>query len=521
MATRTAPPAARLVSVAPDGAEYPLPTANAEHAALRTIAEGAERYRQAGREIVVVQGLGFVGSAVAAVLAGARAENGQPLFFVIGVDVADPSSYWKVAKVNSGESPVVSPDAELDALLAEAAGVNLFATTSGDAYALADVIVVDVHLSVENRVAKDPSDITVEMDGFRKAIRSIGRTMRTDALVLVETTVPIGACETVVDPILREERLARGISEPPLVAHAYERVMPGPRYVASIQRFPRTFAGMSPAAAARARAFLSSFIDTDSHPLWELPDTTSSELAKLLENSYRAASIAFIHEWTLLAEAIGVDLFQVVDSIRVRVGTHDNMRYPGFGVGGYCLTKDPLLAQWGALNLLASPAALEATLAAVETNFFMPLHAFDLAEELGGDLRGKSIAVCGLAYTAGVADTRNTATELLVERLTSAGATVRVHDPIVKRWPEVPAFVPVNLLSEALSGADGAIFAVPHSDYTDIESTTLAKLLAPGAFVVDAHNVLDDETARRLHDEGVLVAGVGKGHWRKQGFGGG
>src|SRR5207249_3311459 len=117
--------------------------------------------------------------------------------------------------------------------------------------------------------------------------------------------------------------------------------------------------------ATAARNFLNALIDTEKYPLTELADTSASEMAKLLENSYRAANIALIHEWTLLAEQVGVNLFEVVESIKVRKGTHDNIRYPGLGVGGYCLPKDPLLAQWSATHLFNTDIVLSMTLEAM------------------------------------------------------------------------------------------------------------------------------------------------------------
>ncbi len=343
--------------------------------------------------------------------------------------------------------------------------------------------------------------------------------MRADALVLVETTVPMGVCERVVLPILRKERLRRKIAEPVLLANTYERVMPGPGDVDSILAHRRTFAGVDKASAERARAFLSTVIDVEGQPLWELRDTASSELGKLLENSYRALNIAFIHEWTLLAEKIGINLFEVVDSIRVRTGTHDNMRYPGFGVGGYCLTKDSLLAQWSAANLFGVETVLEIILAGLKTNYDMPLHTLELAEDLaGGDLAGKTIAVCGVSYLADVADTRNSPTETLVDALIEKGARVRVHDPHVVTWLERPETVVLQSLEEALEGADGVVLAVPHDAYISLGAEGLAELTAGGAFVVDAQNVLTDAKARLLHDAGRRVIGVGKGHWRTEGY---
>jgi nucleotide sugar dehydrogenase len=508
-------------SLSPDGVVYPIPTEAEALSSFRETAEAAEAHRLRGGQVVVVQGLGFVGSAVAAAVASASDEAGAPLHYVVGVDLATPPSYWKIGKINEGQPPFRSPDAMLPPLFREAVHErkNLRATTCEAAYSLADVIIVDVHLDVEDRAVEDVEEIRVDIAGFEAAMHTVGRNMRADALVLVETTVPMGTCERVVLPILREERLRRGIEEPVLLANAYERVMPGPGYVDSIRAYWRTFAGVDEASAKRARAFLSTVIDVEGHPLWELGDTVSSELGKLLENSYRASNIAFMHEWTLLAERIGINLFDVVDSIRVRSGTHDNMRYPGFGVGGYCLTKDSLLAQWSAANLFGIDAKLGLTLAGLKTNYEMPLHTLELAEQVAGEeLAGKTVAVCGVSYLADVADTRNSPTETLVDALLEKGAQVRVHDPHVVSWIERPGTTVLQSMPEALRGADGVVLAIPHGAYVSLGADDLIELLERGAFVVDAQNVLTDAKAQLLHDAGFRVIGVGKGHWRTRRF---
>jgi nucleotide sugar dehydrogenase len=510
-------------SIAPDGTVYSIPTERTQQTQFDELAQKAASQRELGRQIVVVQGLGFVGSAVAAVIAAARDGAGEPLYFVIGVDLASPSGYWKVAKLNEGLAPIVSPDPELPRLIHEAVCKthNLYATVSEQAYALADVIVVDIQLDVRNRLADSAAEIKINLDSFGAAIHTIGRYMRPDALVLIETTVPAGTCEQLVLPILREERAPRGIDEPLLLAHAYERVMPGPNYINSIRHFWRTFSGIDEASTAKARDFLSSFIDTDSYPLWELEDTTSSELAKLLENSYRATNIAFIHEWTLLAERMGINLFAVIDSIRVRRGTHDNIRLPGFGVGGYCLTKDSLLAQWSANNWANQEVRLDMTLEALRINHRMPLHTLDLLKELAeGELTGKTIAVCGVAYLPEVADTRNSPTELLVDELFGAGAVVMVHDPYLTTWVERPDIPVTQALADCLRQADGIVFAVPHRAYRDLLANMIyqTSTASQPPLIVDAQNIISDEKAKVLHDAGCRLLGVGKGHWRKRGY---
>lgn len=502
------------LSIAPDGTTYPIPDADALAQSWTKLAGRAAEQQNLGRKIVAVQGLGFVGAAVAAVVAGARDTSGKPLYFVIGIDLATPDGYWKVARVNEGRMPVPSPDPTLPELMHAAVNVtrNLEASTSEEVYGLADIIIVDLPLDVADRFVESVDQVEIHRRPFEQAMRAIGRRMKPEALVLVETTVPVGACRHIVLPVLEAERQARGITAPVRLAHAYERVTPGPKYADSIRNFWRSFAGVDAPSAQAAQEFLSSFVDTARYPLWELSDTNASEMAKVLENSYRAVNIAFIHEWALFAERIGVNLFEVIDSVRVRKGTHDNMRLPGFGVGGYCLTKDPLLAQWSATKLFDTDVRLGMTLDGLRINNRMPLHTFDLTEELaGGDVRGKRILVCGVSYLPDVPDTRNTPAEVLVDALEGAGALICAHDPHLIKWPERPEVDLKQNLDECLALSEGVVLAVPHSAYKGMDWSR-------ASFLVDAQNGLNDTDAAALHNKGVRVAGVGKGHWRKLGY---
>jgi nucleotide sugar dehydrogenase len=505
-------------AVAPDGESFAIPPREEIEATAAAIVLQA---RAAGRPIVVVQGLGFVGAAVSAVVSNAVDERGAPRYFVIGTDLADPAGYWKIGKVEAGASPFSSPDPELERMIGKAAREhrNLRATASTSVYALADVVIVNVPLDVEDRTNTDRAAIGVRMGHFEVAMRSIGRVMREDALVIVETTVPIGTTRKVVQRILEEERAARGITTPALVAHSYERVMPGPRYIDSIRKFWRTFAGVDERSSAKARAFLSTIIDTAAFPLYELGDPTASELGKVLENSYRAANIAFIHEWSLAAEQLGVNLFEVVESVRVRKGTHDNLRYPGFGVGGYCLTKDSLLAQWSIGAMFGANVELGVTLRALDINYHMPLHTLGLARQLcGGSLAGKRVVACGVSYLADMPDTRSSPTELFLDALAKEGGVGVAHDPSVKWWPERPDIAVHQDLAACLAGADVLVLAVPHRAYVGMSAADWHALLPAGAVIVDAQNLLSDAKAAELHASGHRLLGVGKGHWKTKGY---
>src|SRR5439155_10539336 len=251
-----------------------------------------------------------------------------------------PEGVAKVDAINSGRFPIATEDTNLGEALAVAHGRgNLIATTDPRIYSFASVALVDIPLDV-TEIDGQP---TATLDGFRSAIRTLGQYMPADSLIVVETTVPPGATERVAAPELASALVLRNL--PPdavLLAHSYERVMPGAGYLDSIVNFWRAYAGVTPEAADACETFLSQVVNVDSYPLTRLTSPTASETAKVIENSYRATTIALMEEWGRFAEAVGIDLFEIIAAIRRRP-THSNIRRPGFGVGGYCLTKDPLL----------------------------------------------------------------------------------------------------------------------------------------------------------------------------------
>jgi nucleotide sugar dehydrogenase len=485
---------------------------------LNDIIRRAGDFKRTGRKVVVVQGLGFVGCAVAAAIAGAMVSDKRPLYFVIGVDLDTEEGIAKINAINAGLSPVDSPDPKLCELIRRGANENqnLCCTFNEEVYALADILVVNIPIDVKDRTQTEAEKIEVDTGSFRAAFSRIGHLINPQALIVVETTVPIGASQHLILPALREEFSKRGFYMEPQLVYSYERVMPGPKYVDSITKFWRTFSANNSRAALKAREFLSTFIDTEEFPLCELESLEGCELGKLLENSYRSANIALIYEWTLLAERIGVDLFSVIDSIRVRRGTHCNMRFPGFGVGGYCLTKDSLLAQWSLSNLFDSDITLDMTLEAIGVNYRMPMHTLELAREiLGRPLEGVGVLICGLSYLPGVPDTRNSPGELLYDQLLKAGAQVTIHDPIAHAWPQRPQAKLLGNLAECLHTAQLIIFTTAHGQYLDLE---VEKLAGSRPLLVDAQNVICDSRAAQLHGLGCALIGVGKGHWRARGY---
>ncbi|MCK9556503.1 MAG: nucleotide sugar dehydrogenase [Candidatus Cloacimonetes bacterium] len=505
------------VSIAPDGREYPLPTEQENEQERNLLLQITKEQRAKGRKIVAVQGLGFVGCVMASVVADAEDKDGNPVYFVHGHQRASKRSFWKVPVINTGVPPVSSSDPEVPEIFHRTVveKKNFRATSEDSVYSLVDVVVVDIQLDATKPAFGEAEKGYCDITAFREGIRMLGQHINPECLVLVETTVPPGTCQKVVKPILEEEFTKRGIDitqNPPLVAHSYERVMPGSKYVSSIRDFWRVFSGVNQKSIELCREFLSNVLNVEDYPLTQLDSTNASELAKTMENSYRATNIALTLEWARFAEQIGVDIFKVRDAIRKRKGTHDNLLRPSLGVGGYCLTKDPVLANWAMSALFGVKGRLSMAINSVNINDTMPLHTIEIIKREVEDVKNLRITVLGVSYLENVGDTRHSPSKTLVEFLRKDLAHVRTHDPYVEHWDELEEVTVEKDLPEILEGSEVVIFAVGHNQYKDMEPKDLVDMCKTRPLIVDCSNFLDDVTINKYKGLGCKVRGVGKGH---------
>jgi nucleotide sugar dehydrogenase len=445
---------------------------------------------------------------MALTVASARNEDGTPAFNVIGVELPTREGETKVKAINAGKLSVQSIDPCIEQAMALAwATGNFIATTRPEAYQLASVCVVDIPLDLAQHAEGRP---TVCYDGMKKAIRTIALHMQPGGLILVETTVPPGTCAKIVAPEIQATLGERGLPEDSiLLAHSYERVMPGASYLDSIVNYWRVYSGHTPQAADACERFLSQVINTKDYPLTRLTSTTASEIGKVLENSYRAMNIAFMEEWGRFAEALDIDLFEVISAIRKRP-THSNIRQPGFGVGGYCLTKDPLFAEVAAREIFHLPERVRFPFCkqAVELNQAMPLVSLNKLEELlGGSLRGKKVLLLGVSYRPDVEDTRCSASEIFVREARARGADVVCHDPWIHYWQELeielPKQIPPSMEMHAV------VFAVSHREYLQLDLMEWLGKNRP--IILDANQVLTKKQRADLEKLRCHLWSIGRG----------
>jgi nucleotide sugar dehydrogenase len=530
-------------STNPAGEKFPLPEEKDYQLEFIRIKELADRAREKGQEVVVVMGAGFVGAVMAAVVASTRDNDGKFSKFVIVCQRPSTRSYWKIPMLNRGVSPVKSEDPEVDVLIDQCVNreKTLIATFNNDCLTLADCVVVDVQCDFVKRDLDNMVTGTTDMAALEATIRTIGEKVQPLCLTLIETTVAPGTTEFVAWPIMKKAFADRGIHSEPLLAHSFERVMPGKEYVRSIRDFWRVCSGCNKEARSRVEKFLHEVLNTEEYPLTVMDRPIESETTKIVENSYRATILAFLHEWSIFAERNGVDLIKVVNAIKMRP-THSNMIFPGPGIGGYCLPKDGGLGYWAYRHILGfddGDELFRMTPKAIDINDTRALHAAELVgdalQNMDCNQDGAKVLICGASYRQDVGDTRYSGSEVMVRQLTQMGMHVRVHDPYVEHWYEfisqdtypAPGQSKARFFSDqevlktlqvekdlaaALSGADALVLAVPHKEYLHLDPDKIVEWAGKPLAIIDCFGILSDDTIRHYFRLGCEVKALGRGH---------
>ena len=532
-------------STCPAGEIFPIPK-EAEHeeeiARLRKIV--AEQ-RSLGRQIVVVMGVGFVGAVMAGVVADSvDKKTGKSSKFVIGMQRPSSRSYWKIQYINRGIAPVEAEDPEVAPLIQRCVRdkKTLVATYTYEVLSLADVVIVDVQCDYQKETLGNVRKGSADIAALEDCLKVIGDKIDPGCMVLIETTVPPGTTQYVAYPIIKKAFKSRGVEAEPLLAHSFERVMPGKNYVSSIRDFWRVCSGVNEESRRRVEVFLSEILNVEKFPLTVLDSPMESETCKVIENSYRATILAFLHEWSVFSERNGVDLMKVIEAIKVRP-THSNIIFPGPGIGGYCLPKDGGLGIWAYQTLLGfEDNIFKITPQAIDINDTRALHVARLVRDalrnMGKIVAACKIAIFGASYREDVGDTRYSGSEMLIRKLAEMGADISVHDPYVKHWWEFekqdtyPApghswarffrnqenlkrLVVSQDMKETVSGADAVVFAVRHEPYLGLSADDLLEMTGKPVAVVDCFGILSDADIRRYFELGCEVKGLGRGNVKR------
>jgi len=327
------------------------------------------------------------------------------------------------------------------------------ATNDGADIADVDLVVIAVPTPLT-------SDRKPDLGFIEVACKTVGENIKKPVLVINESTSFPGTLRNYIKPAI--EKYSKIVVEH-LYAISPERVDPG-RGDFNQKNTPRLFAGLTPEATKKTRAFYSKFCDK----LVEVSSPEVAEAAKLFENTFRQVNIALVNEFAQIAHSLGISVYETLDAANTK--PYGFMKFtPSAGVGGHCIPVDPTY-----LAAVAEEHGAPATFIrrANEVNLEMSSYVVDrVAADNGGSLAGKSVLVVGVAYKPNVADVRETAAELVIEHLRQRGAVVSWHDDVVGSWQ--------GESSAPLSGADIAVVITKH------EAVNARDILASAPYVFD------------------------------------
>jgi UDP-N-acetyl-D-glucosamine dehydrogenase len=398
------------------------------------------------RATIGVVGLGYVGLPLALRFAEAGVR-------VLGFDV-DPEKPRKLAAGHSYINYI--PDAAIAAALAAGFTATTDFSRSGEAEAL--IICVPTPLNRH----REP-DLSYVLD----TARELAKHLRPGHLVSLESTTYPGTTEEELRPVLESTGLRVG--EDIFLVYSPERQDPGnAKY--DTRNIPKLVGGSTADCRAVGEALYAAAVDR----VVPVSSTRVAELAKLLENIHRAVNIGLVNELKLVADRMGIDIFEVIDAAATKPFGFVPY-YPGPGLGGHCIPIDPFYLTWKAREYGVHTRFIEL---AGEINHAMPDYVVrktvEALNERGKALRGSRLLILGIAYKKNVDDLRESPALELLERFQQLGAEVEYSDPHIPLIPplrrghiEMSSVAPD---AQRLAGCDAVILAADHDafDYAAI-----------------------------------------------------
>jgi len=448
------------------------------------------------RKIVVV-GMGYVGIPVAALFADV------PGFTVIGVQRRSKRSGWKIDWLNAGKNPIGGDEPGLSELIARVAKKGTLKVVD-DISTCKDAEAVLIDVQTPTDANRKPN-----YDSLKEVCENVGKHMKQETLVVVESTVAPGTTDNIVKPILeKSSRMKAGKDF--YLAFCYERVMVG-RLIKNMVDLPRIVGGVGEESTKRAVELYSHIVKAKLHPT----DALTAEVTKVVENTYRDVNIAFANEVAMICESLGVDAFRVRELVNTLPNDPANpasnpirnMHYPGAGVGGHCLPKDGWLLKYGLDAFGKFKFVPKVIVSTREINDSMPKHVVDLVEDALAEhnkkIEGAKVAILGVAFLENCDDTRNTPSAAIYDELKKRGAKPILHDPIVRDF-DLPF---TKDLDEAILNADAVVLSTKHKEYMQLDLKSLRSKLATPV-LIDGRNAYTMDAAAKA---GLTYRGIGKG----------
>lgn len=439
------------------------------------------------RKLSIV-GLGYVGLPTAVLLAEAGYE-------VVGCDKQEKM----IEQINKGECPIGNLGLE-ERLKKVVEDKSLRATVNTTkAVSKSDVAIIAVPTPLSQ--GDEPG-----LSYVRAAGKDIAAGLPDGMLVILESTVYPGATEGVLQPILEADGRKAGVDFG--LAYCPERYNPGDS-LHTIDKIRRIVGGIDSSSAKRAARIYSKISTPEP---FVVSDIRTAEATKVMENTQRDLNIALMNEFALIFEKLGLDVFEVIDAASTK--WNFNRYYPGPGVGGHCLPKDPYYLVNPAKKLGYDAKIITA---GRKINDVMPHHVFQLLQaglnSVEKPIKSTKVVVLGLSYKENIGDVRNSPSKSLIAELTEQKAEIITVDPyveksIVKEEFHIGSSKHFSNIYEAVIGAEALVLMVPHDEFRNLDLPKIKSLMKPGPVFVEGSRVY---TPSKIKEHGFIFKGIGAG----------
>lgn len=397
---------------------------------------------------ICVLGMGYIGLPTALLLAN----NGHK---VVGYDI----DREKISSINSGKMPF--HEKGFQDLLDNVLNIGSF-------HAEYEINVSDVFLiAVPTPLDKETS--LCDLGSVFNACETVSDSLKRENLVIIESTIPPMTCKRQITHILEQSGLKA--SRDFYIAHCPERAIPGNTFHEMIYN-DRIIGGIDSKSSTMARFVYSSFVKGKFH----VTDSTTAEMIKLMENTYRDINIALANEFALIAEEFGINVW---DAIQI-ANKHPrvNILNPGPGVGGHCIAIDP----WFLTEETNNGRLINLSR---QINNSMPNHVMKLVREMLDGINKPIITLFGVAYKGNVGDTRAAPSKKFIKLAKNAGYTIKIYDPYVSEFD-----YPISTLKESVDKSNCIVILVDHSCFRNINPKDLCKSMS-NLNVIDTRNIID------------------------------
>jgi UDP-N-acetyl-D-mannosaminuronic acid dehydrogenase len=303
-------------------------------------------------------------------------------------------------------------------------------------------------------------------------------------LVIIESTIPPGTCDKQVKYILEKSDLK--MYEDFYLSHCPERAIPGNTFHEMVHN-DRVIGGVDEKSTQLTAELYSSFVKGNLH----LTNSTTAEMIKLMENTFRDVNIALANEFAQIADDYGINVWKAIEIANKHPRV--NILKPGPGVGGHCIAIDPWFLTENANNS-------SLIMMSRQINDSMPQYILKMVKEMLSGIENPTITVFGVAYKGDIADTRATPAKKFIKLAEKEGFKVKIYDPFVKDWS-----YPILGLEEAVEGSNCIVVLTDHSEFKGVDPDKFKEKMANFS-VIDSRNIIDESSWRMSGFEVKVLA---------------